>query len=432
MTAYAAQSVDTVAPISSASQASVTQTSAAFALPSTSGAVSPCLLLETLQGATVSLFVKFGTSGAVTVSTTDGFKIPPGAPGKPNILAIPTGSTHIAIICDGAPCTVTLTGADARMPSFAPNGASTNVTVNDVTQAVAIPASGTGNAAVALVGLQADQIAWFIKFGTGAVTVSRTDGLKIFPGTAASPAILAVPSGATHFAILCEGPPGSVRVTGGTITGEAGGNAITNAMLADMAEATIKGRAVGAGTGDPQDLTAAQATAILDVFTAALKGLVPLSGGGTTNFLRADGAFAAPPSGGVSNFGLQVASSGTTVTFTNIPSWEILTFALAAMSHNGTGGANQILQIETSTNNGSSYSAAVPLTTGSQAAATSAYGQLILYSTASGQVCAGNVGSQTAHGVTSSSGAVNAVRFSWNLGGSFDDLNGTITGYVLT
>lgn len=43
---------------------------------------------------------------------------------------------------------------------------------------------------------------------------------------------------------------------------------------------------------------AAAQTALLDSFTAALKGLVPASAGGTTNFLRADGVFAAPPGGG--------------------------------------------------------------------------------------------------------------------------------------
>lgn len=40
-------------------------------------------------------------------------------------------------------------------------------------------------------------------------------------------------------------------------------DAVTNAILANMAQATIKGRAAGAGTGDPADLTAAQVVAIL-------------------------------------------------------------------------------------------------------------------------------------------------------------------------
>lgn len=39
-------------------------------------------------------------------------------------------------------------------------------------------------------------------------------------------------------------------------------------------------------------------TALLNLATSALKGLVPPSGGGTTNFLRADLSWAAPPGGG--------------------------------------------------------------------------------------------------------------------------------------
>jgi hypothetical protein len=51
-------------------------------------------------------------------------------------------------------------------------------------------------------------------------------------------------------------------------------------------------------------------TALLDLFTTALKGLVPASGGGTTNFLRADGNWAAPPGGG----GGSVLSGDATLT----------------------------------------------------------------------------------------------------------------------
>lgn len=73
--------------------------------------------------------------------------------------------------------------------------------------------------------------------------------------------------------------------------------AVTNAKLTNVATSTIKGR-VTAGTGSPEDLTGTQATTLLDAFTSSLKGLAPASGGGTSNFLRADGTWAAPAGGG--------------------------------------------------------------------------------------------------------------------------------------
>jgi len=51
------------------------------------------------------------------------------------------------------------------------------------------------------------------------------------------------------------------------------------------------------GAGDGEELTGTQATVLLDVFTSGLKGLAPLSGGGSTNFLRADGVWAVPTVG---------------------------------------------------------------------------------------------------------------------------------------
>jgi hypothetical protein len=36
----------------------------------------------------------------------------------------------------------------------------------------------------------------------------------------------------------------------------------------------------------------------VEQFTSTTEGVVPLSGGGTTNFLRADGSWAAPSGGG--------------------------------------------------------------------------------------------------------------------------------------
>ena len=71
---------------------------------------------------------------------------------------------------------------------------------------------------------------------------------------------------------------------------------VSNAKMSNMAANTLKGNNT-AGAAAPLDLTAAQATALLNLFSNTLQGLTPASGGGTTNFLRADGTWAAPAAG---------------------------------------------------------------------------------------------------------------------------------------
>ena len=59
-------------------------------------------------------------------------------------------------------------------------------------------------------------------------------------------------------------------------------DSVTNAKLANMAQATIKGRASGAGTGDPSDLTGAQVRTIADVYsTSEVDALIPEITNGT-------------------------------------------------------------------------------------------------------------------------------------------------------
>lgn len=79
--------------------------------------------------------------------------------------------------------------------------------------------------------------------------------------------------------------------------GQINNSAVTNAKLANMPAATIKGNNTG-GAAAPSDLSTSQVAAMLGVFSSVLQGLVPASGGGTTNFLRADAAWAAPSGGG--------------------------------------------------------------------------------------------------------------------------------------
>jgi hypothetical protein len=86
-------------------------------------------------------------------------------------------------------------------------------------------------------------------------------------------------------------------VTGATILTIAA-DAVTYAKMQNVsAQNRILGR-ISAGAGDVEEITGTQLTTIIDVFSPTLKGVVPASGGGTANFLRADGTWAAPPVGG--------------------------------------------------------------------------------------------------------------------------------------
>lgn len=107
---------------------------------------------------------------------------------------------------------------------------------------------------------------------------------------------------------------GDLSGSGSTsISATIGSDAVTFAKMQNVATATILGRTT-AGTGDPEALTGTQATALLDVLGSAVKGLAPASGGGTTNFLRADGTWASPPGSGS---GDNITINGSAVTDAN-------------------------------------------------------------------------------------------------------------------
>jgi hypothetical protein len=101
---------------------------------------------------------------------------------------------------------------------------------------------------------------------------------------------------------VADGNKGDLTVSGGGVTWLINAAAVTNAKLANMAAATIKGRLTG--TGAPVDLTAAQVTSILNVVVGdtgagGVKGLAPATApGDATKFLRGDATWATPPGGG--------------------------------------------------------------------------------------------------------------------------------------
>lgn len=71
--------------------------------------------------------------------------------------------------------------------------------------------------------------------------------------------------GAKADSAVQPGSLGALATKSTVATADINASAVTNAKMADMAHATIKGRASGAGTGAPVDLTAAQVRDVLNV-----------------------------------------------------------------------------------------------------------------------------------------------------------------------
>lgn len=117
---------------------------------------------------------------------------------------------------------------------------------------------------------------------------------------------------------VSDGDKGDITVTASGATWTIDPTVVTYAKIQNVAaDDRFLGRISGAG-GSIEELTGTQATTLLDVFTSALKGLVPASGGGTTNFLRADGTWAAPSGGSTPRGGYLMGMWTQSSTKTNI------------------------------------------------------------------------------------------------------------------
>lgn len=140
---------------------------------------------------------------------------------------------------------------------------------------------------------------------------------------------------------------GDVVATGpGSVAATIQSNVVTNAKLAQMAANTIKGNNTGS-TANALDLTTTQVTAMLNQFTTSLQGVVPGSGGGTTNFLRADGTWAAPSGGGSGTVTSVALSDASTTPIYNISGSPVTTSGTLAFTFK-TQSANTVLAGPTS------------------------------------------------------------------------------------
>lgn len=103
---------------------------------------------------------------------------------------------------------------------------------------------------------------------------------------------------------ISDGDYGDVTISGAGTVINIDASVVTNAKLATMATARIKGR-VTAGTGNPEDLTGTQATTLLDTVvgdsgSGGTKGLVPAPAAGdaaANKYLKADGTWSTVSAG---------------------------------------------------------------------------------------------------------------------------------------
>lgn len=144
-------------------------------------------------------------------------------------------------------------------------------------------------------------------WNAGAFNITALTFIGALTGNASTATALAsnpVDCAANNLAnvIAANGDLSCVQVTDSYI---AAGAAISNSKLANMSTQTIKGRTT-AGSGAPEDLTAAQATAIMNNFVGdsgagGIKGLVLAPAAGDTaagKFLKADGNWSVPVGAG--------------------------------------------------------------------------------------------------------------------------------------
>lgn len=123
------------------------------------------------------------------------------------------------------------------------------------------------------------------------------------PGQRSSTGALLALTGTSQVFITAVAEDIQPLVAPGTVTSISGGTGITvtpspivgagAVALAAIANNTALGNVSG-GAAAPVALTVTQLTTLINTFTSTLKGAVPPSGGGTVDFLRADGTWIEP------------------------------------------------------------------------------------------------------------------------------------------
>jgi hypothetical protein len=140
------------------------------------------------------------------------------------------------------------------------------------TPAVTALSGGTGNFGAIYVGRASQELNIAVAAGANQFVTGTAAGdaainanAALWLGSGNAPGIRVGTSGALRFSALGTG------LLHADASGDITSSLVTNGDMANMAQTTIKGRTLGGGTGAPNDLTAAQAAAIIGSVGGALK-----------------------------------------------------------------------------------------------------------------------------------------------------------------
>jgi hypothetical protein len=278
-----------------------------------------------------------GTAAEITVTNGDG------------VAGNPTVSIPTAVTLTGK----TLTGGTFASPTLTtPSlGVATATSINGATITSgtlngSVTGTNTGDQTITLTGdvtgSGTGSFAATIPAGTVTLTKMATLAANSIlgnnTGSAATPIALTTAQTKTLLAISLSSDvtgtlqaaqfpaqTGDVTNTAGSLANVISAGAVTLAKMATLAANSLIGNNTGS-SATPLALTVAQVTAFLALFSSTLQGLVPASGGGTANYLRADGSWSTPPGTG------GILSGSTTVAFTDGDTARRFTVTDAAIS----------------------------------------------------------------------------------------------------
>ena len=213
-----------------------------------------------------------------------------------------------------------------------------------------------------------------------------------------------------------------VSFSGGTKTVFMTLAAANTLQRAPSGTATLGAVAISSGTADSLTLTNSTITSLATALSRANGGTGLSAAGANGNVLTSDGTnwtSALPASYGMTLLASAASTSGTQVTMTSIPtnsvSWYLM---LVGCSHSS--GTTQAIQVEFSSDNGTSWG-------GTNSLSTAALSTDLLYGTVVYHLMNGATyvklregGSFSTSAFVNQTGVINAARFSWGSGGTFD------------